>query len=180
MIEILRDADRIARPWKNGGGVTREIAIWPPASDLEKFDWRVSIAEVREPGPFSHFENIDRTLMILKGRLMLTFTERAMELCPDSAPCTFPGDVSCFGAPVDGPVIDLNVMTRRGRAAARVWVVANDSHSVKGKAAILLSRGEIKVRSGELEFHLEPLDALQTGGPCELLVEGSALLIEIE
>ena len=52
MISVLRAADRIATPWKNGGGITREVAIWPPGSDFENFDWRVSIAEVCEAALF--------------------------------------------------------------------------------------------------------------------------------
>lgn len=179
MITVLHAIDRIAQPWKNGGGVTREVATCPPGSDLENFDWRVSVAEVREAGLFSRFENIDRTLMILEGRLTLTFADLQMELGPDSAPCIFSGDVSCFGAPVDGPVIDLNVMTRRGRATARVTAVANDTHSVRGKTSLLLGRNETKVRTGQREFQLAPLDALLIGEPCELVLEGAAFLIEI-
>jgi uncharacterized protein len=178
VITVLRAADRIALPWKNGGGVTREVVIWPPGADLENFDWRVSIAEVREAGPFSRFENIDRTLMILGGRLMLTFAERETELGPDSAPCIFPGDASCFGTPVDGSVTDLNVMTRRGRGTACITAIANDTHSVRGKTSLLLIRNETKVRVGEREFQLAPLDALLIGEPCQVVLEGAALLIE--
>ena len=179
MISVLRAADRIAAPWKNGGGITREVAIWPPGSDFENFDWRVSIAEVCTAGAFSRFKNIDRTLMILKGRLMLTLAEREMELGPDSAPCIFPGDVFCFGVPVDGPVTDLNVMTRRGRATARVAAVANDMLPVRGKPSLLLGRNETKVRAGKREFQLAPLDALLIEEPSELMLEGTAFLIEI-
>lgn len=110
---------------------------------------------------------------------MLTLAEREMELGPDSAPCIFPGDVSCFGAPVDGPVTDLNVMTRRGRATARVTAVANDTHSVRGKTSLLLGRNETKVRTNRQEFQLGPSDALLIREPSELVLEGPAFLIEI-
>jgi len=179
LIAVLRAADRVAQPWKNGGGVTREVAIWPPGSDFDSFDWRVSIAEVCEAGAFSRFENIDRTLVILKGRLTLTLAEREMELGSGSAPCIFPGDVSCFGAPVDGPVTDLNVMTRRGRAIASVKAVLNDTHPARGKTSLLLGPNETKVRIRKQEFHLAPLDALLIGEPSELALEGAAFLIAI-
>ena len=29
-MRLLSARDRIARPWKNGGGVTRDVAIAPP------------------------------------------------------------------------------------------------------------------------------------------------------
>jgi len=49
---ILRAAERPALPWKNGGGVTREVAATPPGVIWVHFDWRVSIAEIHSAGPF--------------------------------------------------------------------------------------------------------------------------------
>ena len=54
-------------PWKNGGGVTRQIACFPTGSSLSDFDWRLSMAEVAQDGPFSCFEGVDRRLCILAG-----------------------------------------------------------------------------------------------------------------
>ena len=49
---LLRAAERRAEPWKNGGGVTREVAACGAEVETGDFDWRVSIAEVAAPGPF--------------------------------------------------------------------------------------------------------------------------------
>jgi len=119
-MKLLRAAERVAVPWKNGGGVTREVAAWPQSAGFEDFDWRVSIAEVAEAGPFSRFENIDRTLAILSGCMVLDFAERSVTLDAASAPFAFAGDAACHGTPIGGPVTDLNVMTRRGRCTSRV------------------------------------------------------------
>lgn len=119
-MKLLRAAERIAQPWKNGGGVTREVAVWPQGAGLEDFDWRVSIAEVAAAGPFSRFESTDRTLAILEGRMRLDFADRGVTLDAASAPFAFAGDAACQGAPIGGPVTDLNVMTRRGRCTSRV------------------------------------------------------------
>ena len=43
---LLAAKDRIAQPWKNGGGVTREIAVEPPGAGFDSFGWRVSTAVV--------------------------------------------------------------------------------------------------------------------------------------
>ena len=56
-----------AMPWKNGGGTTQEIACWPPGAGLSEFGWRVSIATIAAPGPFSVFADIDRSIMLLEG-----------------------------------------------------------------------------------------------------------------
>ncbi len=54
-----------ATPWKNGGGVTREIVCQPPGAGLAAFDWRVSIATIASDGPFSLFAGIDRVITLL-------------------------------------------------------------------------------------------------------------------
>src|SRR6185295_12572572 len=54
-------------PWKNGGGSTCEIACWPPGAKLGDFGWRVSIATMAAAGPFSVFEGVDRSIMLLAG-----------------------------------------------------------------------------------------------------------------
>jgi environmental stress-induced protein Ves len=33
-------------PWKNGGGSTTQIAVFPPDAGFEEFDWRVSLATI--------------------------------------------------------------------------------------------------------------------------------------
>ena len=64
---MIRAADLVASPWKNGGGVTREIGAFPPGAALDAFAWRVSVADVGTAGPFSRFDGIDRTLVLLSG-----------------------------------------------------------------------------------------------------------------
>ncbi|MEC4600651.1 HutD family protein, partial [Burkholderia vietnamiensis] len=54
-VATIRGAALVASPWKNGGGVTREIAAYPPGAALDAFAWRVSVADVGAGGPFSRF-----------------------------------------------------------------------------------------------------------------------------
>jgi environmental stress-induced protein Ves len=180
VITFLRASDRVAMPWKNGGGVTREVAIWPPGSGFDDFEWRVSIAEVREAGPFSRFDNIDRTLMILEGRMALSVGQQTVELSPVSAPFAFSGDADCSGRPIGRPVTDLNVMTRRGRCAARVTPVANQTHHTAANISLLVARNETMVRTSEGNDLLKPQDALLIDEHCELHVAGDAFVIAID
>jgi environmental stress-induced protein Ves len=102
-------------PWRNGGGETVEIARFPPDADLDGFGWRVSMATVGTDGPFSIFHGIDRTLCVLSGNgISLAFgSDKSLILDKDAAPFSFPGDVPVIARLVDGPITDLNVMTRR-------------------------------------------------------------------
>jgi len=159
VIRVLRAADRVATPWKNGGGITREVAIWPPGSKFDDFDWRISIAEVREAGPFSTFERIDRTMAILNGRLELRLPDRTIALDPSSDPFPFAGDVLCEGIPVGGPVTDLNVMVRRGRVAARVTQFGGVTQTGAEPRTVLVATARTIVQLENEEHVLDVLDA---------------------
>lgn len=121
-MRIIRASDCRVTPWKNGGGTTTEIAAHPRGASLDDFDWRVSMAHVGTDGPFSSFPGIDRTLSVLTGNgIALAFGDgETMRLEQSSAPCSFAADRVVEGKLVDGPIDDLNVMTRRGRWLHRV------------------------------------------------------------
>jgi hypothetical protein len=176
VITILRAAERVPVPWKNGGGITREVAVWPPDAGFDIFDWRVSIAEVREAGPFSRFENIDRTMAILAGRLTLRLAGQTVELDADSAPFAFAGDVACDGVPVGGAVTDLNVMTRRGRATARVARFTATDVSTASQM-LIVATAFTRIRCAGEERTLGPLDAALAS---RFTVEGAGFAIAFD
>ncbi|WP_213303348.1 HutD/Ves family protein [Paraburkholderia sacchari] len=131
-LTLLRGADLVASPWKNGGGVTREIALAHlHGAEPGAFAWRVSVADVAQAGPFSRFEGVARTLVLLEGAGMVLD-----ETSPDGGALvrthtlTQALDVACFDgeAPidarlVDGSTRDFNLMVRRDAARAQfeVW-----------------------------------------------------------
>lgn len=138
--------DRKAVPWKNGGGVTVEIAVHPEGAGFDTFDWRVSLASVASDGPFSLFPAVDRTLTVLTGAgIDLTVGGAApVRLDPSVAPFAFPGDVAASATLVDGPIEDLNVMTRRGRmthTVARRGLTAGTTVSIACPAGIVFVTG---------------------------------------
>ena len=50
LMKLIRGASLVPKPWKNGGGVTREIDAEPNGAALDAFTWRLSIANVDDPG----------------------------------------------------------------------------------------------------------------------------------
>lgn len=121
-MRILRAANYRRVPWKNGGGETIEMMVSPEGASFDTFDWRLSMAHVGAPGPFSLFPNIDRTLSVIAGSgLVLRLADKApVTIDGHSEPFAFPGDVAVESTLVDGAIDDLNVMTRRGRFSHRV------------------------------------------------------------
>ena len=88
-MRIVRRAELTGQPWRNGGGVTWQIAAGPDGADVARFDWRLSMAEVAADGPFSAFAGIDRTLTLLQGAgLELDFGGAAVRLAVRSASTT--------------------------------------------------------------------------------------------
>jgi environmental stress-induced protein Ves len=139
-MRILRAAGYRRMPWKNGGGETIEMVISPAGASFDTFDWRLSMAHVGAPGPFSLFPGIDRTLSVIEGHgLTLKLPEREVTLHRQTTPFAFPGDVAVDSTLVDGPIDDLNVMTRRSRCHHRV-----QRHSLTATANLAWS-GEVGI-----------------------------------
>jgi uncharacterized protein len=178
MMRLLPARNRVAQPWKNGGGITREVAAWPEGADFDTFDWRVSIAEVASAEPFSRFEGIDRTLAVLQGRMRLTFPERVLELDSASAPLAFPGEVPCEGEPLGGAVIDLNLMVRRGKVCGRMERVSG-TRAATGKTLVVARAATVLRIDGETQS-LAPLDAVLLDGEVTFSLDTMAFVLRMD
>jgi uncharacterized protein len=177
---MLPAADRRTVPWKNGGGLTREIAAHPPGSDLDSFDWRLSIAEVRTAGAFSSFPGIDRHMALLAGRLSLSIAAAApVVLSAESAPLSFAGDVAVHAEPLAGTVTDLNLMVRRERARGRLvrCVVAGSQRlALSATSTVVIALTELTVSTAAGRARLAAQDAVRLDGvaACELHAKDGA------
>ncbi len=121
-IRIQRSADHNIVPWANGLGITADVCRSPDVAD---WVWRLSIADVTDDVPFSVMSGIDRHILVAQGAGMgLTIDGRA-EIRMDRAtpPLSFPGEAVTTCRLLDGPIADLNLMVRRGRATGALTVV---------------------------------------------------------
>jgi uncharacterized protein len=208
---VLRGAQLVASPWKNGGGVTREIAVGLPdaaqsgAGDtsaharFDGFAWRVSLADVAQPGPFSRFDGIDRVLVLLSGAGMMLDEQDGAALRTHTLQrpldiARFAGETSVDARLVDGPTRDFNLMMRRGVASGDVdvWRGAG-THAVSSRVVLLFcAEGELTVSvSGDAPVWLTQDDTLrldvepsQTAAPHTLHIDvqgdGALLAIRID
>jgi environmental stress-induced protein Ves len=175
-------------PWKNGGGETIEIAVAPEGASLDGFDWRLSMARVEVPGPFSVFPGVDRTLALLDGpALVLHLDGRTETLTPGSEPLSFPADVPTRAELPEGGITDLNAMSRRGRAVHRVLrrvLHAPETLTFSGDDTFLLAwTGAVAVRAGRSELNLEAGETLHIAPPAgrtvEVVPRNTAVLYEV-
>lgn len=125
LIQRWSTQDYQTMPWKNGGGSTTELAIFPAGASIDHFIWRLSTAQVATDGPFSFFPGIDRTLAVLSDTGLILHTEAseqteqtssqlvAVHLTQHSPPYRFTGELAVVAELSEGSVADLNMMTRR-------------------------------------------------------------------
>ena len=175
-MEIIRYAELKAQPWRNGGGVTRELASHPaatPAGDATVqggWDWRVSIAEVSRAGGFSAFPGMDRVLTVIDGELLLLSVDGAEHPLEKYRPFRFSGDAASAGALPTGDVRDLNVITRNGVFKGYTSIVElskKRAHPVfEGQWGILL-QGQATVSPGTLGGTSAPGGDAPSAGPRE-------------
>jgi len=110
-------------PWRNGGGSTLELLRSPRTG--ERFDWRLSVADVASDGPFSAFPGCDRSLLVLVGSgLELARGDgRTTRLDGPLARVDFAGEEPIDARLLDGPIRDFNVVWERARVRAELTVV---------------------------------------------------------
>jgi uncharacterized protein len=182
-LRVLRAEHHRRMPWRNGGGVTSEVASSPPEADLADFDWRISIADVQAGGPFSAFAGVDRTILLIEGEWMALTVDGRRHRFGLREPFAFDGggETQCE---VPVPSRDLNVMTRRGRVTASVAVRRADSPDpglVDATETVLvcLAPGVELVDAGGSAVQLGALDAVLAARCPPLSIEGEGAVAVI-
>jgi uncharacterized protein len=162
-------------PWKNGGGETREIVVSPAGATLETLDWRVSLATVAEDGPFSVFKGVQRTLCVIRGAgIQLQAGDcPPADLYVSSEPYSFDGEVATSSRLINGPIEDLNVMSRRGRFRHSVRRVVLDGSFVLDTNAesliIYCQHGDLLCTTGADTATVQADDSVMFSPPAKSL-----------
>ena len=168
MMRVLRPADYRTTAWKNGGGRTTEIFVAPPGAGVDMESQ--CLAEVAADGPFSAFPGIDRTLAVLRGEglQLSTGDDEPVSLTPDSAPHRFPGDLATSARLIGGPLLDLNMMTRRDRRSHRMTRIdLIDAHETRRSGALNLgfcARGAARCETAGADVILSTHDCVVLDG----------------
>ena len=152
-MEIIRFAELRSEPWRNGGGVTRELASHPQAASAQDgaWDWRVSIAELTKAGDFSPFPGMERVLTVIEGELLLLTVDGEEHPLEKYRPFKFSGEAAAHGALPTGDIRNLNVITRTGSFKGFTSIIElskKRAHPVfEGQLAVLL-QGQATVSPG--------------------------------
>lgn len=175
-MRVLRRGGDRAIPWKNGRGTAHQIAVSPATAGYDALDWQVSRPEISADGPFSSFPGLDRQFMLVAGDgLTLRIRSARENLAFDRRidaplePFAFRGDWEVACVLHGGPVRAFNVMTRRGRAGARLEIAEASAARPVAKCSgetllVYVARG--------------PVEAWGTWGKSTLAADDSILLDE--
>ncbi|MET3206554.1 environmental stress-induced protein Ves [Arthrobacter sp. UYEF6] len=168
-MEIIRFAELRSEPWRNGGGVTRELASHPKAASAQDgaWDWRVSIADVSKAGDFSAFPGMERVLTVIDGELLLLTVDGDEHPLEKYRPFRFSGEAAAHGALPTGDIRDLNVITRTGSFKGFTSIIElskKRAHPVfEGQLGVLL-QGQATASAGNLSVSAEAAVAAEADG----------------
>lgn len=109
MIKQLSSTDYRQMLWKNGAGYTVELAR-SAGENLDTFDWRISMADVKSAGNFSRFNGMQRILTVLEGQGIELYIDDEYESLTTLQSVQFSGDGATRCELIDGPIRDFNLI----------------------------------------------------------------------
>jgi environmental stress-induced protein Ves len=167
-MQIIRQGDYREGRWRNGVGVSWDIAGDPPGS--EDFGWRFAIARIEKDVPFSEYPHADRIFTLIEGDgLDLDFAGRpSLAVERLFVPHPYPCDVPTFCRLRGGPCRALNLFTRRNRWSATADILSSTaeiSHAgpillfaLSGSAGVngqALVQGDSAIAEGQVKSDTE-------------------------
>jgi environmental stress-induced protein Ves len=177
-LSLLRDGTYDRKAWKNGGGITEDVWLFPEGASHDDFDIRLSLAEISQDGPFSSFPGIDRTITLVGGDpFVLLFGNGESHRLERLVPLSFDGMLTPESRLDGEPSRDFNVMTRRGRWTHQV-AVHRDGGNIKldleaNYVAVLHAvSGSWQARANGNVAEAGPRDTVIVQGEAGLLVQG--------
>ena len=158
-------------PWKNGGGVTIDIADAYEAGaepgSWHGMIWRFGRTSIVRPGPFSDLSGQDRILTVVGGHGLVLEVEgrEALDARAPFRPVRFPGEWRITSRLEAGPVEVVNLMADRRQATIDVVVLGPDAAIPPGIHVVYAAKGDAVVAMGEEAFALSEDHALRIDTP---------------
>ncbi|KRE15695.1 hypothetical protein ASE63_15700 [Bosea sp. Root381] len=185
----LRPEQFRSKPWKNGGGVTLDIAdAVRPGADPGSWDgmiWRLGRTAIVEPGPFSDLSGYERLQAVVVGRgLVLKGPDGEIDLRQPFRPVRYDGGIPLVSQLENGPVEVVNLIADRALCDIDLSApVVGEALAPAGAIHILYAPGgAVRGRCGEAEFAVASGHALRidSEAPFALTLDaGQALLATI-
>lgn len=155
-------------PWKNGGGVSLDIAglqrAGAEAGDWSATIWRLGRTAIPTPGPFSDLTGFERTQLVIEGSgLVLDGPAGEIDLREALKPVRYDGGLPLVSRLENGPVEVINLMAQRAACDIELTVPAAGTPVTvpAGIQVIYAARGEVTGEIDGAAFTVPAGDALQ-------------------
>ncbi|MDA0298447.1 MAG: HutD family protein [Actinobacteria bacterium] len=176
-MRVQRFGEHRAMPWANGLGTSYEVASDRSVDGV--WTWRVAIAPVVLDGPFSVMPGVDRELVVIEGNGMVLEVDGESVECLSAQVARFSGDSTTFARLVDGPVVDLGLMTVRGSITGIMVVVVDGGDVVESDVLVAIGDAVFEDENGR-QYRLGIKDALlNVSGHQLVLLGGMAIAIQV-
>lgn len=117
MITLLDPAGYRRTPWKNGGGITIDIAEHEDA-------WRFGRTPITAPGPFSDYSGFDRVQVLVSGAgLVLQTPDGEIDVRTPFRPVVFAGETPIVSRLEAGAVGVVNLIGNRSMVRVDLQVL---------------------------------------------------------
>lgn len=142
--EVVDPARLPGVPWRNGGGTTRELRVGPA---VDGSTWRVSVAEIVGPATYSRFDGLQRWSAVVAGEGLDLEVDGEVRRVDRGPALTYSGEAVVHAVPVDGPVLNLNLMVDRawGTGRMRRRIVDGAGRWDASVVALWVLAGEVRV-----------------------------------
>ncbi|WP_373504367.1 HutD family protein [Aestuariivirga sp.] len=151
-MRIIRKSELKEGRWRNGMGVSWDIASDPPGTD--DFGWRLAMAHIDADVPFSHYPSVDRVFTLIEGNGLDLEFESGRTLAVDRlfVPHPYPCDIPTYCRLRDGPCRALNLFTRRGLLTVGVDILSSNAKiEHPGPMLLVVLDGRAEIGGGSLE-----------------------------
>ncbi|MDI1282933.1 MAG: HutD family protein [Reyranella sp.] len=120
-ITRLSPAQYVTTPWRNGGGVTVDIAA---VTDKDGDVWRFGRTPIVAPGPFSDYRGFDRVQVLVAGSgLVLQTRDGEIDVRQPLRPVRFAGETPIVSRLEAGPVEVVNLIGDRAKVRIDIRVL---------------------------------------------------------
>lgn len=164
-VELLPPSGFRRTPWKNGGGVTVDVAdAYRPGSGADGWSgmlWRFGHTRIERNGPFSDLTGYDRIFAVIDGGGVVLRPQQAppIDVARAFEPVRFPGEWAIVTELRDGPVAVLNLMAERAAFDIDMSFVRGPTSIVAASGLVLIYAvaEAVELRAGDAR-HSVPFD----------------------
>ena len=156
-------------PWKNGGGVTIDIAEQENA-------WRFGRTPITTPGPFSDYSGFDRWQILVMGHgLVLDTPDGEIDVRMPFKPVRFTGETPIVSRLEAGPVEVVNLIGARAKVRIALQVLeAGAALTVEpGTHLAYAARGAVALGVDDAPYRLAADHTLRVEAAAPMTIKGT-------